>query len=42
MHIKTIIAKVNQTVGLLQKFRQVLPRSSLFTICKLLVRTHVD
>ena len=34
IHIKTILTKVNRTIGLLRKFQQVLPRPSLITIYK--------
>ena len=32
IHIKTILTKVNRTIGLLRKFQQVLPRKSLIAI----------
>ena len=33
---------MNRTIGLLQKFWQVLHRLSLITICKAFMRPHVD
>ena len=41
-HIKTILTKVNSTIGLLRKFQQVLPRPSLITIYKAFIRPHLD
>ena len=41
-HIKTILAKVNKTVGLLRKLQNILPRESLLTIFKSFVRPHLD
>ena len=40
--IKTILAKVNKTVGLLRKLQNILPRESLLTIFKSFVRPHLD
>ena len=40
IHIKTILTKVNRTIGLLRKFQQVLPRPSLITIYKAFIRPH--
>ena len=42
IHIKTILTKVNITIGLLRKFQQVLPRPSLITIYKAFIRPHLD
>ena len=42
IHIKTISAKVNRTIGLLRKFQQVLPRPSLITIYKAFIRPYLD
>ena len=42
IHIKTVLTKVNRTIGLLQKFQQVLPRPSLITIYKAFIRPHLD
>ena len=42
MHIKTIVAKVNETIGLLRLFQWVLLRSSLAVIYKSFVRLHLD
>ena len=41
-HIKNLLTKVNKTVGLLQKLQNILPRGSLLTIFKSLVRRHLD
>ena len=41
-HIKNISSKVNKTVGLLGKLRNILPQASLRTIFKLFVRPHLD
>ena len=42
INIKTILTKVNRTIGLLRKFQQVLPRPSLITIYKAFIRPHLD
>ena len=42
IHIKTILTKVNRTIGLLRKFQQVLPRPSLIPIYKSFIRPHLD
>ena len=42
IHIKTILTKVNRIIGLLWKFQQVLPRTSLITIYKAFIRPHLD
>ena len=42
IHIKTILTKVNRTIGLLQKFQQILLGPSLITICKAFIRPHLD
>ena len=42
IRIKTILTKMNGTIGLLQKFQQVLPRQSLITIYKAFIRPHLD
>ena len=42
IHIKTILNKVNRTTGLFRNFQEVLPRSSLITICKAFIRPHLD
>ena len=42
IHIKTILTKVNRTIGLLRKFQQVLPRPSLITIYKAFIRHFGD
>ena len=40
-HIKSILNKVNKTIGLLRKFRLILPRHSLITIYKTFIRPHL-
>ena len=37
-----IINKVNNTIGLLCKLQNILPRSALLTICKRFIRPHSD
>ena len=41
-HIKSILNKVNKTIGLLPKFQLILPRHSLTTIYKTFIRPHLD
>ena len=41
-HIKSILNKVNKTIGLLRKFQLILPRYSLITIYKTFIRPHLD
>ena len=41
-HIKSIAKKINKAMGLLRKFQQILPRSSLLTICKTFIRRWLD
>ena len=41
-HTKSILNKVNNTTDLLRKFQLILPRHSLITIYKYLIRLHVD
>ena len=41
-HIKAVTSKVSKTIGLLRKFDNRLPRSSLTAIFKSLVRPHLD
>ena len=41
-HLKSILNKVNKTVGLLRKFYNTLPSLPLLTICKLFIRPHLD
>ena len=41
-HLKTIVNKINKTIGLLRKFQNFLPRKSLLTICKPFIRPHLD
>ena len=42
VHIKSILNKVNKTIGLLNKFLLILPRHSLTTIYKTFIRPHLD
>ena len=41
-HHKTIVNKVNKTIGLLRKFQNLLPRKSLLTIYKSFTWQHLD
>ena len=41
-HLKMILNKVNKTIGLLHEIYKILPRSVLLTICKSLIRLHLD
>ena len=41
-HIKSITKKISKTMGLLRKFQQILPRSTLLTIYKTFVRSRLD
>ena len=41
-HIKSILNKVNKTIGLLRKFQLILPTHSLITIYKNFIRPHLD
>ena len=41
-HLKIILNKVNITIGLLCKLRNILPRSSLLTIYKSFIRPNLD
>ena len=41
-HIKIITQKISKTVGLLRRFKPILPRSSLLTICKTFIRSQLD
>ena len=40
-HLKSILHKVNKTIGLLWKLYHILPRSSLLTIRKSFIRPHL-
>ena len=40
--MKVITVKVNKAIGLLQKLQETLLRLVLITMCKALVRTHLD
>ena len=41
-HIKSTTRKISKTMGLLRKFQQILPRSSLLTIYKTFIRSQLD
>ena len=41
-HLKNIFRTVNKTIGLLQKFHHILPKSPLLTIYKFFIRPHFD
>ena len=41
-HLKMIVSKVNNTIGLLHKLHNILPRSALLTIYKSFIRPHLD
>ena len=41
-HLKSVLNKVKETIGLLCKFQQILPRQSLITIYKSFIRPHLD
>ena len=42
LHMKNMQSKVNKTIGLLCKIRNILPRQSLITIYKSFIRPHLD
>ena len=41
-HLTMILNKVNKTIGLLRELQNILPRSTLLTICKSFIRSHLD
>ena len=41
-HLNNVLAKVNKAVGLLRKFRNLLPKKTLITIYKAFIRPHLD
>ena len=41
-HLKNILNKVNKTIGLLRKLRNIFPRGPLLTIYKSFIRPHLD
>ena len=41
-HLKAIVNKINETIGLLRKFQNFLPRKSLLTLSKPFIRPHLD
>ena len=42
LHLKNVQSKVNKTIGLLPKLQDTLPRTSLITIFKSFIRSHLD
>ena len=41
-HLKSVLKKISKTVGLLQKFQVISPRTSLITIYNFFARPHLD
>ena len=41
-HFEKMFNKVNETIGILRKLQNTLPRSSLLTIYKSFIRLHLD
>ena len=41
-HLNNVLAKVNKSISLLRKFRNLLPRTTLITINKAFIRSHLD
>ena len=41
-HIKSILTKVNKTIGISRKFQLIVPRHSLITIHKTIIRPYLD
>lgn len=41
-HIKSVLSKVKEKVGLLHKFQTILPRNSLIAIYKSFIRPRID
>ena len=41
-HLKMVSLKINKSLGLLRKLQNLIPRSTLITICKASVRPHLD
>ena len=41
-HLKTIVNKINKTIGLLRKLQNFLSRKSLLTMHKSFIRPHLD
>ena len=40
--LNNVLAEVNKTVGLLRKLRSLLSRTTLITICKAFIQSHLD
>ena len=41
-HIKSITQKISKTMGLLRKFQQIMPRSSLLNMFQTFIRSRLD
>ena len=41
-HLNNVLAKVNKSISLLRKLRNLLPRTTLITIYKAFIRSHLD
>ena len=41
-HLENVLNKINETIGLLRKLQNILPRRPLLTICKSFIRPHLD
>ena len=41
-HLKSVLNKISQTIGLFKKFQGILSRTSLITIYKSFARAHLD
>ena len=41
-HLKDKLSKISKTIGLLRKLQKTLTRPPLLTICKSLIRLHLD
>ena len=41
-HYKTVLNKINRTIGLLRKLQNLLPREALITTYKAFVRPHLN
>ena len=41
-HTKSVLSKISKTIGLLQKFQGILPRTNSLIIYKSLARIHFD
>ena len=41
-HLKSVLCKINKTIGLIRKLKNILPRSALITLYKAFIRPHLD